>query len=164
MTDQTQHTDDPMVHAHVARDFERNIARITSDLREMADRIGRVTAPPANRDTPGFGDAAGAVIADLMNMLPNLGLGMLARSAAKADDAILQFRLHDRIAAPAASAEGQDQRIIPGGYVRDAIDGDLGFINSVQVGGYGVIWELGGTPKFAAFDEVVYADPTEDQS
>ena len=54
-----------------------------------------------------------------------------------------------------------------GGWVKDTWDDadtdevGYGYVDSIQDGGYGVIWNIGDTPKFVAADEVVYADPAE---
>lgn len=53
-----------------------------------------------------------------------------------------------------------------GGWVKDALaeeydDEAFGYVDSVQEGGYGVIWNLGDTPRFTARDEVVYVDAAE---
>lgn len=56
-----------------------------------------------------------------------------------------------------------------GGWVRDVNADDeeiesgdaFGYVDSVQPGGYGVIWTLGSTPKFAAADEVTYVAESE---
>lgn len=84
--------DDLGIHRHVSREFERKVADIASDLREMADRLDHVKAPQSGAVDPGFGTLAASVTRDLMNMLPNLGISMLVNVAAQADTTILRTR------------------------------------------------------------------------
>lgn len=87
-----QPLDAPDLYDFVARDYERNVANIVRDLRAVADRIERATTPQPNQKNPNFGNAASVIVADVMNMLPNLGLSGLVRAAAQADVALLHER------------------------------------------------------------------------
>jgi hypothetical protein len=61
-------------------------------LRHLADRVERHELPAPNQKNPGFGNLASIIVADVTNMVPNLALSGLVRSAAQADVALL----HDR--------------------------------------------------------------------
>lgn len=53
--------------------------------------------------------------------------------------------------------------IVVGGYVRDVIDDQIGYVASIQDGGYGVIWPGDITPKYIDASEVEATEyPTED--
>lgn len=101
-------TDDAGMYEWVAKEYVRTVRNVVRDLRSMADRLDRVTAPKPDQQNPMFGIGAAVAISDLMNGINGLGIDAIVRAAAEADTALLRARLS------AAVSEAETLRANPG--------------------------------------------------